>query len=80
MACTRGMNRAGALRSLSIRVCVCALERETGPKGLVPQVWVIQLAGSGRVPGAEPRMRSKALRFFWSASGSVCRYFWVVVI
>src|SRR6266540_1918013 len=51
------------------------------PRGATELVGPLRYpAGSGRDPGREPRIRSRAVRFFWSASGRVWRYFWVVVI
>ena len=56
------------------------LERGRRPPGIHLRVCVVQPAGSGRDPRPAPRTRLKASRFFWSASGRVWRYFWVVVI
>jgi hypothetical protein len=65
----------------SVHSCVLPrLNNETESAGRVSPISLVQRAGSGRDPGAGLRIRSRAVRFLASASGRVCRYFWVVVI
>jgi hypothetical protein len=62
--------------SPSLRACpfasAAALEQRDGVRGVPTPISLVQPAGSGGDPARELRVRSSAVRFFWSASGRVC--------